>query len=1585
MAAAAVAGSVATAVVRTDRPEWSLAVPSLLVAVYSVARLVLWALTAGSPRRASSIDDRDRATAVLAEARTEIAVIAGDEPSVHVRTAVLSAIAASAQHRVLLVGADPRLGELARSLGVRHVPADGGWDAGVQAALAATQGELLLLSTATSAVVPGAISRVVDHLDAGCVWVQTTPSAPADRDVLDQFDHAVVQPGLDRRNAVAWIGPASIVAVDAFRTLHQGAPPAVVTRRLQARGWHGRFSSQTLVVPLTDRVLAPARGAQLPTLWARRVRMGQRLAALRSVVDDLAPHAAVVAVVTIAAAVALGEVPVPVDERLLPLLPAVALAALARLSLSRGLVRPGALIRADLDAVARPSRAAEAARAARADARPSLPGRAASGLRSLAVVLHLGLVAGAVRVVIDRRAGHAESIDVVLLGLGLLTSVAVLSAVRVLVRNRRMRVSRRVPVQVRVRVGDHNGRVVDLSADGFRLEMAAPATLLTVLGVRFQVEGRRPVDVRAQVVRVERSSRGWLVGARLLGGDSIGAHDEYLGMWLANAAAAANARPKIARVPHLGWIPVRGVGVPAVRLATALVALLLGVAALPVVVTRAAPTIEPTTTTTAVATPSSTTTTGPASTTTTTPATDDTTAVATADATGDTSDPSDSSAADPSTDDTSATSTSVLTGDVGGTTPTLQITTTAVSNDPNDTTEGQVRFGVLFTWQIEIRNISAVGAEGERVAHGVDVTDTLPMNWNYNATVSTVPASCDVAPVITPAEGVESIAWTDMCDLAPGQSVTITFAAMPQLLASTDPGLVDDAGVRVAHVNRVVLSAEDAEGTTLGTATASASAFPRLDDLQVRLTDAGADGDAATTSPGFVLGTIGRYRIDVRNGGFDSATGPITATVVLPVGIGLWTVDGEGWTCTPGLALVCTNPGPVPVDGALAPIHVEVAVGPTALNDADADGNPETGLVTASVSVTGADLDTDATTDTDTETTPVRRIADLDLATAPAAPMTPGVRFEEVLTVTNVGPSNADGLIVIDDPIPAGLRIVSAIGSGWSCGSSRVGRAYTADPDTNGVLDCKRTVKELPPGSVLPPLTLRLQPDPFLGATGVPTPTLPGTIHSYADPDSSNDTADRTASPAPVAALTISALDDRTDRRVGEELVTEVAVTNQGPAVEGGPVTVHADPIDGLDVTAAAGIGWSCSVDTTGWSCTWEGAEPGFDAVPPGSHLPPLLVTGTATAEAAAVSADESTLEQQVLVTGTTDATPHEATTTRTVRPTSELAIDAVTTTAPWVTGEDADLTVTVRAVGPSPEQGPVAITHLLPPGVEVTEVSGTGWTCDVRTGRDDGPSGTIACQHDRSGLSDTEPLLEVGASLPPIEVTLHVATTAMDTATIADDGRGSLAWGSAVRGTTDTTVRRSSGSTPLRRSVKVDATLSIQGNRIRVGDDVSATVTVTNDGSLATVDATTVKVTLPAGVSYVDVDGTGWGCTASGQLVSCTHDDPVAAGAAAPFDLHLAVAAAARATGNTATFSVVLGGATTPVTADVLVLAASEDEPVTTSTTVAAPQVATSHGGTSLRLDLDDPSAILGFAVAAAALAIALVLMTGKRRLPLC
>jgi uncharacterized repeat protein (TIGR01451 family) len=90
------------------------------------------------------------------------------------------------------------------------------------------------------------------------------------------------------------------------------------------------------------------------------------------------------------------------------------------------------------------------------------------------------------------------------------------------------------------------------------------------------------------------------------------------------------------------------------------------------------------------------------------------------------------------------------------------------------------------------------------------------------------------------------------------------------------------------------------------------------------------------------------------------------------------------------------------------------------------------------------------------------------------------------------------------------------------------------------------------------------------------------------------------------------------------------------------------------------------------------------------------------------------------------------------------------------------------------------------------------------------------------------------------------------------------------------------------------------------MGSNGAYTIRVSNgavamDSELSTI---TVTDTLPAGFSYVSGTGTGWSCSAAGQVVTCTHAPPVAPGGSLP-DLTLTVAVgptALVASVNTAT-----------------------------------------------------------------------------------
>ena len=104
--------------------------------------------------------------------------------------------------------------------------------------------------------------------------------------------------------------------------------------------------------------------------------------------------------------------------------------------------------------------------------------------------------------------------------------------------------------------------------------------------------------------------------------------------------------------------------------------------------------------------------------------------------------------------------------------------------------------------------------------------------------------------------------------------------------------------------------------------------------------------------------------------------------------------------------------------------------------------------------------------------------------------------------------------------------------------------------------------------------------------------------------------------------------------------------------------------------------------------------------------------------------------------------------------------------------------------------------------------------------------------------------------------------------------------------------------------SVDLAITKSHAANFI-VGSAAQYKLHVANGAGVQREDYTvTVKDTLPAGLAFVSGVGTGWACSAAGQVVTCTHPGPLDSGQAFP-DIMLNVsvgAAAAPSVSNTAT-----------------------------------------------------------------------------------
>jgi uncharacterized repeat protein (TIGR01451 family)/fimbrial isopeptide formation D2 family protein len=79
------------------------------------------------------------------------------------------------------------------------------------------------------------------------------------------------------------------------------------------------------------------------------------------------------------------------------------------------------------------------------------------------------------------------------------------------------------------------------------------------------------------------------------------------------------------------------------------------------------------------------------------------------------------------------------------------------------------------------------------------------------------------------------------------------------------------------------------------------------------------------------------------------------------------------------------------------------------------------------------------------------------------------------------------------------------------------------------------------------------------------------------------------------------------------------------------------------------------------------------------------------------------------------------------------------------------------------------------------------------------------------------------------------------------------------------------------------------------IGANGVYTLNVTNNGPSPTSGTITVTDTLPAGLTYVSATGTGWACSAAGQIVTCTRPSPLNSGTSAPaISLTVSVGAAA-------------------------------------------------------------------------------------------
>lgn len=618
------------------------------------------------------------------------------------------------------------------------------------------------------------------------------------------------------------------------------------------------------------------------------------------------------------------------------------------------------------------------------------------------------------------------------------------------------------------------------------------------------------------------------------------------------------------------------------------------------------------------------------------------------------------------------------------------------SHDPSV----QAIAGTPFTWTVVVTNKGA----SRSVATADDpivVTDVLPLG----VTLSTDPG------LGSGGEGTTCAALPDLDD--DGHQVVVC-----ELTESLDAGASVTLTLNVDLDEALTGSVTNLVNVAPGlTPQPDQQVWPDTDTDEVPIVEIAdlAIAKEVTTDP-VVAGRAVSWDVTVTNLGPSNSDAdpehPITVTETLPLGVTGAVGTGEGWECVADAGeggaegrevLTCTRDadlavGQAPVitvtgtlaSGWLEPIVNDAAVAPGLTDQPDTEEALEN--------------------DTTQVTTPITTLVDLVLGKAVSADLVAGATGRYVLTVTNLGPSDARDVTLVDT-LPAGVELVGVVPGAdgtepeWTCevATGEPGEPGEPDPSAGQAVDCALVAD----GGVLAAggtisfeievsVAQQLQGDIVNTATVTSTtPEDPATLE--------DNTATATGTVAEVADLSIvkSALGSPV---VGQALEYELVVSNAGPSTARGLVVSDLVP-PSLQVTGV-------SVDDSGEGSTdatldCAALAAGETGTPVVCTLPELAAGATAPTITVTVTVLAAAYPS-VVNTATVDAaTPEDPATLEDNTSSVVLEVPALTDlvidkelTAQLVAGRTGMYTLTVTNEGPTPEPGPVTVTDELPAGL---------------------------------------------------------------------------------------------------------------------------------------------------------------------------------------------------------------------------------------------------------------------------------------------
>ena len=715
-----------------------------------------------------------------------------------------------------------------------------------------------------------------------------------------------------------------------------------------------------------------------------------------------------------------------------------------------------------------------------------------------------------------------------------------------------------------------------------------------------------------------------------------------------------------------------------------------------------------------------------------------------------------------------------------------------------------------FPWEISVKNTG--GAD----AFDVDVSDVLPPNWRYLAGSAVISVASGPISPINPTSSaitgdVQTLKFTDVGDLAVGETLVVRFTAAPTSAVLSNPMV----GSLVPHTNAASATGDDAThspGNLDGPYTGSDTADAHIDSADVVMTK--------THGGPVVAGSTFTWKLDVSNNGNDVAVGQFTVSDEVPVGPTLVSAAGAGWSCSVvARQVTCqrTNGNDTLASGAsFATIVLTMTV---------ADNVAEGTKYLNEASVANRTYDPNTGNNTDPDEVTVTTDADLGVTKLLSGAMVAGEVATYTIDVVNNGPSISRADIVVVDNVPAGTTFESATGVGWNC------------PESGGVITCTRNA-DLAVGVPAGQITVKVKVDAGRTAPVVNKATVSGVT---TDTKPSNDESTVTKTPGASADLSLTKVSTGSVT-AGERATYRFEVTNGGPS-DAAAVSIEDTLPTGLtyfDFSSVDGT-WSCSVAAGKVTCDLAGT----------------LATGATASVDVRVDVASSVLGSVTNTAHVSSTTPDPDDTNNTATDDSAFTADGdlqivKSHTGTVVAGRNLAFKLAVTNNGPSDVEGDIVVKDVLPAEFSFVSASGgPSWSCGES-------AGTVTCTRTTT--------LAAGADAADITLTVAIDPSA---------GPATITNTATVQSTTTPDTKPGNNSFDDDVVVTDSTELTLQktttgDNPVIAGQRTEFSLVVTNEGD-STADAVTLIDTLPAGFSDIVITENGWDCDAPvGLQITC-------------------------------------------------------------------------------------------------------------------